>query len=510
MLSSKGPAKSKIVCTLGPASSTVEQIEALAAKGMDVCRINFSYGTIAGNKALFRRAREADPTLAVMCDLQGPRIRIGNIVTGVAVLETGQDFTLTSEDVAGDSKRVSISSKTLPARVKPGDRIFISDGLVALRVQGVSATAIDCKVVAGGSISSNKGVNVPGIDLAEKVPTETDIGILKEIAALDPEYVAISWVKAAAEIIKTRDIIADAGNGQIKLIAKIEHPAALRNFDAILEASDGILIGRGSLGVEVPFEKLIPEQKQIVKKTNRAGKPVIVATQMLESMVSAPVPTRAEVSDVFNAIEDGADAVMLSAETAAGKYPLNAVEAMSRIIQVSSDYIPPRHPDEYDTRPAGKAEIIGHLVFDACNELARNCCAGASPEDMHDKMRDVKILTFTHTGLTARMVSKYRPPVPIIAITPEQRTARELRLVWGIEAVYMPGFDPAESMRKRLVAAVEWLVDKGIVSEDDTFIITGNLDYALAKTNLVSIFSAREIFDMMGDAASGPADDGHA
>jgi pyruvate kinase len=406
--------------------------------------------------------------------------------------------------VLGSSRRASISRKALPGDVKPGDRIFLNDGMVALNVQAVSGREISCKVMMGGIISSKKSVNLPGIDLAERVPTKKDVEDLKEIATLDPEYVAISFVKDATDMIKTRDILADAGNGRIKLIAKIENPAALRNFDAILQSSDGILIGRGSLGVEVPFEQLIPEQKRIVKKANRAGKPVIVATQMLESMVSAPVPTRAEVSDVFNAIEDGADALMLSSETATGKYPVNAVDAMNRIIQVSGEYIPPRNPNDYDTRPVEKAEIIGHLVFDACNEMAQSCCPGASPVDVHDKMQNVKILTFTHTGLTARMVSKYHPFMPIIALTPEQRTARELRLVWGVETMLTPGFDPNASMRKRLVTAVGILSDKGLVTEDDTFIITGNLDYALAKTNLVSIFTAREIFDMMEETARDP------
>ncbi len=498
MLSYKGATKSKIVCTLGPASSTVEQIKALAERGMDVCRINFSFGTIDEKKALFRRVREADPTLAIICDIQGPRVRAGEIAEHGVMLDTNQDIIMTTDEIVGNGKRVPISLKTLPSVIKPGDRIFLNDGLVALKVQGVSGSEISCKVIIGGFISGGKGVNLPGVELVERVPTRKDVEDLKEIATLDPEYAAISFVKDASDMIKVRDILADAGNGRIKLIAKIEHPTALKNFDAILEASDGILIGRGSLGVEVPFEKLIPEQKRIVKKSNRAGKPVIVATQMLESMVSAPVPTRAEVSDVFNAIEDGADAVMLSSETATGKYPLNAVEAMSRIIQVSGDYIPPRNPDEYDTRPVEKTELIGHLVFDACRELAQDCCPGMPPEQTSQQMQNVKILTFTHTGLTARMVSKYRPLIPIIAFTPEERTARELRLVWGIQAVLTPGIDTDVIMSKRLVAAVQALADKGGVGEGDKFIITGNLDYALAKTNLVSIFTAREVFDMMG------------
>ncbi|MBN2154401.1 MAG: pyruvate kinase [Candidatus Lokiarchaeota archaeon] len=500
MITNKGSRRSKIVCTLGPASSTTEMIKALAGRGMDVCRINFAYGTVGENEALFKRVRESDPALALMCDIQGPKIRIGEVGTGEAALETGQDFILTADAVTGDSNRVTVSRKALPGEVKPGDRIYLSDGLVALVVLEVAGDDIRCKVTMGGIISSMKGVNLPGIDLAERVPTEKDAADLQVIAALDPEYAAISFVKDASDMIRTRDILADAGNGRIKLVAKIEHPAALKNFDAILEASDAIIVGRGSLGVEVPFEKLIPEQKRIIKKSNRAGKPVIVATQMLESMVTAPVPTRAEVSDVFNAIEDGADAVMLSSETSSGKYPLNAVEAMSRIIQVSGEYIPPRNPYEYDTRPIEKTEIIGHLVYDACRELSQSGAPGSPAEQASQPAREVKILTFTHTGLTARMVSKYRPPLPIVAFTPEQRTARELRLVWGVHAVLVPGSDPGEIMSRRLVAAVKALADGGGVGEGDTFIITGNLDYALAKTNLVSIFTAREVFDMMEGA----------
>jgi pyruvate kinase len=500
MLSTKALTKPKIICTLGPSSSTADQIKVLAQHGMDVCRINFSYGTIDDNTKLLRLIREVDPSVAIMCDIQGPKIRVGQVEGNGVSLDTNQDFILTTETVMGNNKRVSVSQKTLPQQVKPGDRIFLNDGLVALKVQGVSGKEITCKVITGGFISSKKGLNLPNIDVLERVPTSKDVDDLKAIAQLDPEYASISFVKDAADMIKVRDILADAGNGNVKLIAKIERPIALKNFDAILDASDGIMVARGSLGVEVPFEQLIPAQKAMVKKANRAGKPVIVATQMLESMVSAPVPTRAEVSDVFNAIGDGADAVMLSSETASGKYPVNAVDAMSRIIQVSEQYISRRNPDEFDSRPVQKAEIIGHLVYDACKELAQSCCPDVPPELMQEQMRNVKILTFTHTGLTARMISKYRPFLPIIAITPEARTARELRLVWGVQPILLPGFDPNAIMSQRLKAAVQVLAGKGLVDEEDTFIITGNLDYALAKTNLVSIFTAREIFDMIGNS----------
>jgi pyruvate kinase len=498
MSSVKVVTRSKIVCTLGPASDTAEKIRDLVDRGMDVARINFSHGTIEEKTSVFNAVREVDPTVAIMCDIQGPKIRIGQVQEGGATLVANQDITVTTEEVLGTAEKITISYPELPEEIKPGELIFINDGLICLQAVSVEAPEIMCKVLVGGVITSKKGVNLPRTEISLRVPTEKDTEDLKFIADLDPEFVSVSFVRDETDIQHVRDVLAENGNDRIKLIAKIERPMALDNFEAILKASDSIMVARGDLGVEIPFETLIPAQKMMVKRCNVVGKPVIVATQMLESMTESPVPTRAEVSDVFNAVADGADAVMLSAETAMGKYPNNAVETMERIIRVAEANIPLRNPDEYDSDEENVSEIIGHLVHNACKEFADIYCPNSSAAVTAEKLQEVKILALTDTGLTPRLVSKYRPPVTILSLTHDQRISRELRLVWGVEPLIIPEIENTEHMFKKIQKFTQTALADGLLNQNDKLIVAGNLDYSPVKTNMVAIFTVQDILNSMG------------
>jgi pyruvate kinase len=491
--------KSKIVCTLGPASNTAEQIKALADRGMDVARINFSHGSIDEKIEVFDIIRKIDPSLAIMCDIQGPKIRIGEIEGNGVSLAVDQPFTLTTEEIIGNNERATISYAELPGEAKPGDLIFINDGLISLQVEEVADPEIKCKVLVGGTISSKKGVNLPNTEISMRVPTPKDVEDLKTIARLDPEYVAISFVCDENDVNNIRDILKEFGNENIKLISKIERPFALQNLDSIIDASDGIMVARGDLGVEIPFEQVIPAQKLMIKKANRAGKPVIVATQMLESMINSPVPTRAEVSDVYNAIADGADAVMLSAETAAGQYPNNAVETLERIIKISETKIPTRNPDDFDSGDGSNEAIVGRTVYYASKQFSDLVKATtANDDEMKEALRHYKSMVLTRSGYSARMVSKFRPMIPIIAITGSKRTARELRLVWGVESVLVGGrIDSDVDTFKKIHEGVGEAISQQWLGEDDKLVICGNLNYLEARTNMVCFFTVRQILDSM-------------
>ena len=476
--------KSKILCTLGPASDSPEMIRKLAATGMDCARINFSHGTDEYKSDLFNRIRETDDSIAILCDIQGPKIRIGMIQEGGVILKTGSTLIMTSEEIVGDDRRISILYKELPREAEKGDLIYINDGIVCVRVDGIKGSEMECKILSGGNISSRKGVNLPSTEISLTVPTPKDTHDLELIAKLDPEFVAVSFVGNAGDVIKIRKMLSDFGNDKIKLISKIERPVALENFDSILEVSDGIMVARGDMGVEIPPEEVLPAQKEMIRKCNIAGKPIIVATQMLESMVNSPVPTRAEVSDVFNAIEDGADAVMLSAETASGNFPVEAVAIMEKVIKRSESLIPRRDPDEFDSDEESVTEIIGHLVYSACKEFT----------DMgYYKGR---IICLTQSSHTAKMISKYRPFLPIIGITTDNRAAREMRLVWGVEPVLIEGKGRAHGTLDRIKDALEVCLRNDYIGKKDKLIVTGSLFNLPLRTNMVSIVTAEGVLEM--------------
>jgi len=409
---------SKIVCTIGPATRSARMIRKLMRAGMDVARLNFSHGTHeehAQSIAMLREAAvELQRPLAILADLQGPKIRTGALAGGGTVtLRSGQKFIITTAKVLGDSTRVNTTFHPLPKEVNRGDRILLSDGLIELRVESMRKQEVHCHVVNGGVLGEHKGINLPGVQLHVPALTPKDRADLRFALGQGADYIAVSFVRRPEDVILAKSLIRSARK-DTPVIAKLEKPEAIENLEAILQASDGVMVARGDLGVEMNPERVPVVQKNIIARARQFRRPVITATQMLESMTQNPRPTRAEASDVANAIFDGSDAVMLSAETATGMYPLEAVAMMARIIREAEASI-----HEFP-RPASQErlkvpETVAELVCHASREL-------------HMRL----IAVFTHSGFTARLVSRYRPLVPIVAFSPEAATRRRMALLWGV------------------------------------------------------------------------------
>ena len=407
----------KIVCTLGPASDSAEMIERLMLAGMDVARLNFSHGTHDEHARTIKRLREASARLSkpigILADLQGPKIRTGALVGGTPVqLRTGQRFTISTRDFPGTSAGVSTTYKRLPRDVSRGDRILLGDGLIELRVLSTTSNSVLCNVVNGGELGEHKGINLPGVKLRIPAVTARDRGDLAFALRHGANFVAVSFVRSAADVVLAKSAIARARKN-VPIIAKLEKPEAIENLDEILRVADGVMVARGDLGVEMSPEKVPVIQKLIIAKACEARLPVITATQMLESMTQNPRPTRAEASDVANAVFDGSDALMLSAETAAGAYPIEAVEMMDRIIREAESSDPPMlrpQPAQFNI-----AETAAELICHASEELQMKVIA-----------------VFTETGSTGRLISKHRPRRPIIAFSTIQETRRRLSLYWGV------------------------------------------------------------------------------
>jgi pyruvate kinase len=442
---------SKIVCTIGPASKSRRVVEKLLRAGMDVARLNFSHGTHeehAANIALLRvAALEQGKTISILADLQGPKIRTGALAGSQPVyLSAGQQFVITTARILGDSTRVNTTFTPLPREVHKGDRILLSDGLIELRVTQVRGREVICKVVNGGALGENKGINLPGIRLRVPALTPKDKEDLKFALKHDADYIAVSFVRRPEDVLQAKTLIRKAGK-DTPVIAKLEKPEAIENLDAILRAADGVMVARGDLGVEMRPERVPVVQKTIIARAREFRRPVITATQMLESMTGNPRPTRAEASDVANAIFDGSDAVMLSAETASGKYPVDAVEMMARIIEEAEKSIT-EFPRPSMQEQLKVPETVAELVCHASREL-------------HMKL----IAVFTHSGFTARLVSRYRPLVPIIAFSPEAATRRRMALIWGVMPAEIKNLHKIDSLaaisEKRLLE--EKLVRKGDV-----------------------------------------------
>jgi len=418
---------------------------------MDVARLNFSHGSHeehGQNIAMLREAGVAlSKPLAILIDLQGPKIRTGLMATGEKVLlRAGQKFTITTAKVLGDSTRVSTVFKPLPKEVKTGDRILLADGLIELFVEEVGEQEVICQVANGGLLGQNKGINLPGVKLHVPALTEKDRADLRFALKQGADYIAVSFIRQAEDVMLAKSLIRRAGK-DTPVIAKLEKPEAIENLEAILNVADGVMVARGDLGVEMNPERVPVVQKTIIARAREFRRPVITATQMLESMTENPRPTRAEASDVANAIFDGSDAVMLSAETATGKHPIEAVSMMARIIQEAEESI-----TEYP-RPATQErlkipETVAELVCHASREL-------------HMRL----IAVFTHSGFTARLVSRYRPAVPIIAFSPEAATRRRMALLWGVTSRSIADISKIDGLaalaEKRLVE--ERLVKKGDV-----------------------------------------------
>jgi pyruvate kinase len=416
---------SKIVCTIGPSSRTPRLIDKLLRAGMDVARLNFSHGTHEEQARSIAMLRSASANLgkplAILADLQGPKIRTGALAgCNPVMLRAGQQFVITTAKILGDSTRVNTTFLPLPREVHRGDRILLSDGLIELHVEQVRGKEVLCSVINGGALGQNKGINLPGIKLRVPALTPKDRADLKFALAHGADYIAVSFVRRAEDVLLAKSLIRRAGK-ETPVIAKLEKPEAIENLDAILRAADGVMVARGDLGVEMNPERVPVVQKTIIARAREFRKPVITATQMLESMTENPRPTRAEASDVANAVFDGSDAVMLSAETATGKYPVEAASMMARIIEEAEASIQ-EFPRPVPQEKLKVAETVAELVCHASREL-------------HMKL----IAVFTHSGFTARLVSRYRPLVPIVAFAPEAETRRRLALIWGVTAQNIPG-----------------------------------------------------------------------
>ncbi len=450
--------KSKIVTTIGPATFSNEMLRKLADRGADVFRLNFSHATKDGDEMveLFNRIRTVCPNVGVLCDIQGPKIRVGNFEKPV-VLDVGNEFKIYEDEVPGTEEQTCIKYKGFLEDVEVGDSLFVNDGLIHLKIinKNKEEGFVNTKVITSGPISSKKGVNIPSGNLSTQNPTDKDIRDLKIIAKLQPEYLAASFIANQTEVKSIRAILNNAGASRTRIISKIERPIAVQNFDEILEVSDGIMVARGDLGVEIPAEQVPIEQKRMILACNRVGKPVIVATQMLESMIKNPVPTRAEVNDVFNAVYDRSDAVMLSGETSVGDHPLKAVKYMDKIINTAENYIPDKSPDEIDSEEPDMYEAIGHAVYELAEVFHRVNFRG-------------KIIIFTRDGKSCRMTAKYRPLFPILAITADKTTARTLRLVWGVTSHFIPTINMEEwSAEDILSHGIRKLVEAGVLEKNE-------------------------------------------
>ena len=473
----------KIVATLGPASSSKDMLRKLIDAGVDIFRLNFSHGSHEEKRELLARIREVDRYVGILADIQGPKIRVGMFKDPPYNLSIGQEVKVFEKDIEGDDTQFSVPLPGFLNSMRKGEVFFINDGIIKIQVEKKEKDHIIGKVLAGGPISNRKGVNIPKGELQQRVPTEKDIKDLELIAELDPEYVAISFVSSGDDVLHVKKILENYGNSEIKLISKIERPIALENFDQILEVSDGIMVARGDLGVEISPDQVPLWQKEMINKCNKEGKPVIVATQMLESMINAPIPTRAEANDVFNAVIDGADAVMLSAETAMGKYPINTVKFMNKITVTANENMPPRSPDDYDSDRLTHTQTLGHAIHALAKEMTELNFRG-------------KILVVTRRGYGAKMISKFRPSLPIIAITPNIRTARELNLLWGMHPEHIENEDFFELNTEDMIEeSVLDAIESGILDENEHVIILLVSKKFQKRGNLIGMYYVGEIVE---------------
>lgn len=470
-------AKAKIVCTLGPATSDEAMLVKLIRAGMDVARFNFSHGSYDDHLRTINNLRAAMKAtgehITLLQDLQGPKIRIGEIGAPSIDLVPGNTITITTEPIVGTTARVSTTYTHLPKDVHKGDTLLLDDGKLQLRVREVVVNDVECEIVVGGKLSSHKGINLPGVALSTPSYTEKDLQDLEFGIKNCIDYVALSFVRSADDIRDLRQEMAwRMPKGQtIPIIAKIEKPQAIADIDHIIAEADGIMIARGDLGVELPPEDVPILQKMIVKRSNAAGKPVIIATQMLESMISSPTPTRAEASDVANAVMDGGDAVMLSGETSVGKYPLEAVMIMEKIIRKVEGEITAR----------GRVFEKGRGVIENRHEaLGMAACL------LSEQMKSAAIVTVTNSGKTAQVLSRYRPNQQIIAVTDSASTLRRLNLVWGVSGIVFE--DLSGDSDSALQRIQERLVALGLVRRGEYFVLlAGQPLLARGSTNFIKV-----------------------
>lgn len=485
--------KTKIICTLGPATDSGDVLRELIQEGMNVARFNFSHGShdeqLRRLKMLRKLRAELHKPVAALLDTKGPEIRLAEFETGKTDLKTGQMFTLTTEDVTGTNERVSITYKNLPNDVKPGDRILIDDGLVGMEVveirpvegakppeNGEQPTDIVCRVLNDGTVSNKKGVNVPNVDLTMPFISEKDYSDICFAVENDYDFIAASFVRCADDVLQIRRILSEKGGETIKIISKIENMQGVKNIDEIIRVSDGIMVARGDMGVEIPLEDVPVMQKMIIKKVCEAGKIVITATQMLDSMMKHPRPTRAESTDVANAIYDGTSAIMLSGETAAGLYPVEAVKTMVRIAARTEEDI------NYLQRFRQRKTL--------CNPDVTNAISHATVT-MAGDLSAAAIITVTKSGRTASMLAKYRPSCRIVGECLTEKVCRQLNLEWGVEPLLIEEEKNADQLFEKAVDVAE---AHGLIAKGEIVVLTGGVPLGVSgTTNLIKVQVAGHI-----------------
>jgi len=468
--------RTRIICTIGPSSRSPATLRKLVEAGMDVARLNFSHGTHEEHAAVIRAIREGETDwghpVTIIQDLQGPKVRLGNFIGGRAMLMTGELFTLTAEPVLGTSERASLDHPQLIAALKPGDQLWMDDGTIQLTVERVDVDTAVCHVTAGGVVSDHKGVAFPGLPLPISCLTDKDREDLRFGIAHDVDYVAVSFVRSAADIQEVRKFLLDRG-ASVPIVAKLERAEVVANLPGILALVDAVMVARGDLGVEVPLEEVPIIQRDVIHQARLAKVPVIVATQMLESMVTYLRPTRAEVSDVATAIFEGADAIMLSAETASGQHPVEAVEVMSRVATRIERELP------RTALPAPRPEAYGFS-----EAVAEAACRAA------EVLRAKVIVAFTQSGFSARLISSERPHVPVVALTPFTEIQRRLGLYWGVRARLVRKVDTTDEMLQEVEST---LLEDGTVRNGDVLvIISGGPMWVTGTTNLLKLHRVGE------------------
>lgn len=465
--------KTKIICTIGPASQKPEIIRQLINEGMDVARLNFSHGSYEEQANKFRMIKEAAKELgksvAILQDTKGPEIRLRDFTNGKEELKEGQTFTLTTKEIMGTNEKVSISYKNLPSDVKEGMAILLDDGLIELKVEEITDTDIVCTVINGGFVSNKKGVNVPGAELSMPFISEVDREDILFGIKTGFDFLAASFVRCKEDILEVRKILDEHG-AKTKIIAKIENMQGIRNLNEILEVSDGIMVARGDMGVEIPLEEVPVIQKKMIKRAVAMGKHVITATQMLESMTKNPRPTRAEATDVANAIYDGTTAIMLSGETANGAYPVEAVRTMARIAkraELDIDY----------------ASRLNRLEFKRENNITNAISHATCTTAM--ELKAAAIITVTMSGFTAEMLARYKPTCPIIACSIEPQVCRQANLLWGVRPLHIKKEDTAEDLFND---AVRESLEAGYIKKGDIVVITAGVPLGISgKTNMIRV-----------------------
>lgn len=462
--------RAKIVCTLGPATSSKERIAELVDAGMNVARLNLSHGTYADHEVVYRNVREAaaeaGKAIAIFADLQGPKIRLGNFAEGSAELIAGQAWTITTRDIEGDNEECGTTYQGLPGDVSEGDPILIDDGKIRLRVNWVEGQDVHTTVVIGGTVSNHKGINLPGVAVSVPALSEKDEADLRWALRHGVDAIALSFVRSSADAADVRAIMAEEGIAR-PIIAKIEKPQAIERLDEIVKAFDAFMVARGDLGVECPLEDVPFLQKRVIEKARRNAKPVIVATQMLESMIVNPAPTRAEASDVANAVLDGADAVMLSGETSVGAYPIDTVRTMARIIESTEDH-ELDHMAAIDWQP----KTTGGVIAKAAAEVAHRVEARF-------------LVAFTQSGDSARRLARYRSHIPVLAFTPDGHTSRVLALTWGVQPYESAPVEHTDEMVRQVD---EELLRRGdIEAGEKVVIIAGSPPGIPGSTNALRV-----------------------